>query len=119
MKTSKIAVYVTGFVFSVALTLAAYYVVWIHVNSGHEAISHTVLVALILSLAIVQLAVQALTFLHIGSESGPRWKLGAFLSTLGLILVIVCASIWIMYHLNYNMTPTQVDQYMQTQQGGF
>ncbi len=111
--------YLGGFILSILLTLAAYYVTLVHVSSEHETISHPLLLTLILVFAFTQLVVQAITFLHIGEESGSRWKLGAFIATMGLILLVVIASIWIMYHLNYNMTPLQMDQYMQAEQGGF
>ena len=114
-----LTVYIAGFVVSVILTLAAYFAVQAHLGSGHRVFSHETLAAIILALAVVQLTVQMFSFLHLGSEAGPRWKLAAFLSTIGLIFIIVVGSIWIMGHLNYNMTPDQVDQYLENAQGGF
>lgn len=110
---------IAGFVLSILLTLGAYIIVQIHVNSEHSVISHAVLIPAILALAVAQLIVQMLFFLHLGDESGPRWRLAAFISTIVFVLIIVVGSIWIMNHLNYNMTPAQIDQYMQDQQGGF
>ena len=108
--------YVSGFILSIALTLAAFFVVirpaFLHFDGG------AVLTA-ILILALVQLVVQLVLFLHIGKESGPRWQLITFVFTFALVLILVVASLWIMTRLNYNMTPMQVDQYMQAQQGGF
>ncbi len=111
--------YVTGFVLSILFTLAAYVVVEIHVGSEHSIISHEVLIPAILGLAFVQFIIQLVFFLHLGEESGPRWKLAVFLSTFALVLVVVVGSLWIMNHLNNNMTPVQIDQYLQNAQGGF
>ncbi len=109
-----------GFALSILLTFTAYVVVFIHVNAAHEAISHEVLIPTILALAMAQLVVQLFFFLHLGfGTRGERWKLGIFISTFALVLIVVVGSIWIMNHLNYNMTPSQVNQYMQDQQGGF
>ena len=102
--------YITGFVSSILLTLAAYFAVQTYPGS--------MLIPLILVLAVVQLVVQLICFLHLGS-GGERWKLGVFISTVALVLIVVVGSIWIMDHLNYNMTPMQVNEYMQDQQGGF
>lgn len=111
--------YVAGFALSIALTLGAYFLVQIHVGSGHTTPSDSVIGPLLLGLAVLQLIVQVFFFLHLGAEEGTRWKLGAFLATLGLVLIVVTASVWIMGHLNYNMTPMQINQYMQSQQEGF
>ena len=109
--------YITGFILSIAATLAAYIVVDIHVNSGHETISHPVLLATILALAVLQLIIQMVFFLHLGFGSGERWRMVAFVLTIGLVILVVGGSIWIMGHLNANMTPAQLQQYMQDQQG--
>ena len=109
--------YVTGFILSIVLTLAAYFIVQIHVASEHSVISHAILIPAILILAVAQLLVQLFFFLHIGHETGPRWNLAILLSTVVLILIIVVGSIWIMNNLNYNMTPQQIQQYMIDQSG--
>jgi cytochrome o ubiquinol oxidase operon protein cyoD len=106
--------YTIGFVLSLALTLTAFFIV-VHPGAFHMASG--ALLAAILTLAVVQLVVQLLFFLHLGSAGG--WKLSVLLSTIALVLIIVIGSIWIMNHLNYSMTPAQMDQYMQDQQGGF
>jgi cytochrome o ubiquinol oxidase operon protein cyoD len=120
MKKHTLALYSIGFLFSLLLTLAAYIVVQVHVSSAHSIISHEFLISTILVLAFIQLGVQLFFFLHLDfGNSGNRWKLGIFISTFALVLLVVVGSLWIMDHLNYNMTPAQIDQYMQDQQGGF
>jgi cytochrome o ubiquinol oxidase operon protein cyoD len=116
-KTATFASYLTGFVLSIILTLAAYFAVQAHVKSEHSVISHEVLIPLILGLAVVQLLAQLFFFLHLGKESGPRWNLAVLISTLVLILIIIAGSLWIMNHLNYNMTPQEINKYLIDQSG--
>jgi len=111
--------YVSGFILSVLLTLAAAGLIWVHVSSDHTAFTHEFLTASVLILAFAQLIVQLVFFMHLGREKGPRWRLGAFVSTVGIILIIVVGSIWIMGHLNYNMmaSPGEMNAYIQSQDG--
>lgn len=94
--------YLLGFILSILLTLAAYLIVANHLLAGG------VLVLTIISLAIIQLWVQLILFLHLGQESGPRWKLAAWLSTVSIILIVVIGSLWIMNNLSYHM-PTDAE----------
>jgi cytochrome o ubiquinol oxidase subunit IV len=103
--------YITGFVLSVVLTLAAYFLVVNHALTG------TMLIAAILGLAMVQLVVQLLFFLHMGQEKKPRWNLLFFVSFLSIIFIVVVASLWIMAHLNYNMSPDQINKHTMEEEG--
>ncbi len=118
MKTT-LRSYIIGFALSVTLTLAAVWLIWTHIQSGHTVFSHQFLIAAILALAIAQMLVQLVFFMHLAEESGPRWRLGALLSTVGIVLIIVIGSIWIMDHLNYNMmaSPSDMNAYIQSQDG--
>lgn len=115
MNEGTLKSYITGFVISIVLTLAAYFAVVDHLFYSW------ILIGAILALALAQFIVQVFFFLHIGAETGQRWKLGAFIFTIGLVLIIVIGSLWIMNHLNYAMmaSPTLMNQYIQNQQGGF
>jgi cytochrome o ubiquinol oxidase subunit IV len=55
------------------------------------------------ALALIQGAIQLFYFLDLGKEEKPRWNLIVFLCTLLIIFIIVAGSLWIMYHLNYNL----------------
>jgi len=103
--------YTFGFVFSIILTLSSYGVYLLYKNPV-SILSLEIAVALIMSLAVLQLITQLIFFLHLGVDTGSRWRLGIFVSTISIILLVVVGSIWIMYHLNYNMMPENVDQYM-------
>ncbi len=110
--------YLAGYIVSVALTLAAYGAV-AHPEYFRLATGSAAMLAVILALAVIQLVAQMLFFLHVGSQPSRAWKLIIFFSTLALVLIIVIGSLWIMNHLNYSMTPAEVNQYINNQQGGF
>lgn len=109
--------YFIGYSLSVFLTLCAFYPAALHLSSSHEKFSHELLIPIFLCLALVQLVIQLAFFLHLGHEKKPRWNLIFFLSTAGVIMLIVVGSLWIMSHLNYNMTPHQINDYLQSEEG--
>jgi cytochrome o ubiquinol oxidase operon protein cyoD len=95
-----------GLGFSVVLTAAAFWVAGAHVLIWGPAIP----VALIV-LAIAQMGVHLVFFLHV--TTGPDNTNNVLALAFGIMVVflIVAGSIWIMGHLNHNMMPT--DQLMQ------
>lgn len=107
----EVARYVIGFGSALMLTVAAYWLVTSRVVTGGW------LVLLLMGLAGIQLVVQLVFFLHVGSETRPRWNLTALIFMLIMLVVIVAGSLWIMNNLNYNMmmTPEQMEEYMRTQ----
>jgi len=100
---------VSGFILSLLVTLTAYFLV---IGNAMAGLGLLVLLGL---LALAQFFVQMLFFLHVGEEKRPRYKLAA-MGFMALVLVIIVAgSLWIMYHLNYNMMqmePVQKDAHM-------
>ena len=109
--------YIIGFVLSVLLTLSAYSIVYLHVSSSHLTFSHNFLVIEIIIFAMLQFLTQLIFFLHLGQESKPHWNLVAFISTISIVLIFVIGSLWIMSHLNYNMTSSEMDSYMLQMEG--
>lgn len=108
----RLRAYVTGFISSVALTLAAYLLV---VN---QSLDRSKLIAAIIGLALVQFTVQLIYFLHLGSERKPRWKFLVFSFMVSIVLILVIGSIWIMDNLNYHMhTGHELNHYMTTEEG--
>ncbi len=104
--------YVVGFLLSVITTLIAYFFV---VN---ELWPKEMLVYIVLGIAIVQLIVQMVFFLHIGR--GSHWKALTFIFTIVLVLILVVGSVWVMDNLNYNMmemNPQEMKEYMHENQG--
>ncbi len=101
--------YILGFIFATLLTLIAYFMVVNHTLSGGS------LIGAIMGLAAVQLLVQLFFFLHFGQEKGSGWNQAAFYFMLMVLVIIVGGTLWIMYHLNYNMMTMpsdQIDHYM-------
>ena len=109
--------YAIGFILSLVLTFAAYIPAAIHQNSHHEIFSHEFLIPLLLIFAFIQLGIQLIFFLHILSEKKPRWNSIFFVGTFGLVILVVGMSIWIMNHLNHNMMPQQMDNYIMQDEG--
>ena len=104
--------YVIGFVLSVAATLLAYFFV---VN---QLWSKEMLIYIVMAIAVVQLVIQLVFFLHIGR--GSRWRFITFTFALLVVLIVVVGSIWIMNNLDYNMmhmSPDQMQIYMHQNEG--
>ena len=114
---SRVASYTIGLILALVLTAAAFSLGLAHVYSPTEAIPHALLIPAILVLAFVQLATQLVFFLHFGRDKESQWNVVFFCFTFFGILVVVVASLWIMSHLNYNMTPQQILQYVTNQSG--
>lgn len=103
--------YFVGFILSLLLTGAAYGLVvyapeyeWLLLSIG--------------VLAVVQMIVQLVFFLHLGEESKPRQKTISFLLMMFMLLILVVGSIWIMANMDYNMmhmSPQEKENYMKTQ----
>jgi len=109
---ASVATYVTGFLFSLYLSIFAYVVVVRKIWDGQT------LLWAIGALAFIQFIVQAVCFLHLGTERKPRWKLLVFGAMIGIVLILVVGSIWIMDNLNYNMmTPEQEKVYLHNNEG--
>lgn len=111
-QNNALILYIFGFVWSIVLTLTAYF--W--------TVKHIVpvqwMVAALCVLAIVQCAAQMYFFLHVSAGTRPRWKFISFWFMLGIVLIVVVGSLWIMHNLNYRMmaSPSDIDDYMQSQQ---
>lgn len=114
----SVLTYSTGFVLSLALTLMAYAAVRHHVSTHHLFPTDDTMLFILSTLAISQLVVQLVFFLHLDKESKPRWNLMVLIFAAIIVFIIVGGSLWIMYHLNYNMTPQQMNNYLQQQDGG-
>lgn len=103
--------YVIGFILSLIFTAIPYYLV---VNKSVP--SGTLLIA-IMVFAVLQMLVQIIFFLHLGRGPKAMYNLVFFGFTIITILVVVIGSIWIMNHLNYNMTPIQMSDKLIEKEG--
>ncbi|WP_457913969.1 cytochrome o ubiquinol oxidase subunit IV [Candidatus Gillettellia adelgis] len=89
--------YLIGFILSFILTIIPFVMVMRH------SFSHTFTLIIILGMAIMQVLVHLICFLHITTSSEEHWNLAALLFTVILINIIVVGSLWNMHHLNSNM----------------
>ena len=96
--------YTIGYLLSAILTIAVYFAV---MTKSWDA---TVLAAVVLVAAILQLLVQSKFFLHLKSGKQGGWKLYSYLFTWIMVIIVVVGSLWVMMNLNYNMhmTPKQM-----------
>lgn len=93
--------YVIGFVTSIVLTLAAFYLV------KNQVLDSTPLLVSILALAAIQMLVQMFFFLHLGRGPKPFYNIVFFAGTAGMIVLVVGASIFIMNSLYDHMSPEE------------
>jgi cytochrome o ubiquinol oxidase subunit IV len=61
--------------------------------------------AIIFALALVQIVVHVVSFLHLDTQAERGWTLLAFLFTTVIVVLTIGGSVWVMYHLNTNMMP--------------
>lgn len=92
---ARLGAYIFGFILSVGLTLLAYEA------AASQVIASWQIYTIIITLAIIQLVVQLVFFLHLGKESKPRWNLLIFFFMIIVIFILVGGSLWIMYNLDY------------------
>lgn len=92
--------YATGFVLAAILTAIPF---WLVMDRVIDSSRTTGLV--ILALAVVQIVVHIVFFLHMDTKSESGWNMLALIFTLVLVVITLSGSIWIMYHLNSNMMP--------------
>ena len=92
--------YVTGFVLAVILTVIPF---WLVMGDVFADAQTTALV--IMALAVVQIVVHMVYFLHMNTKSEGGWTMPALIFTVVLVVITLAGSLWVMYHLNHNMMP--------------
>lgn len=95
--------YLTGFVLAVILTVIPFWLVM------GEVLADTTLTTLIIfACAILQIFVHVVYFLHLDTRAEGGWNLISFLFTIVIVGIMISGSVWIMYHLNTNLMPMNV-----------
>lgn len=84
--------YVIGFIWSIVLTIIPIVVIL------NEMFSETVRIMIIVLMAILQLVVQLLYFMHLKEGENSRWNIMALVLGGIILLTIVGGSIWIMMY---------------------
>ncbi|WGF86747.1 cytochrome o ubiquinol oxidase subunit IV [Marinivivus vitaminiproducens] len=96
--------YLIGFGLSVVLTAIPFWLVMTNVLGDNQATA-----LIIMALAVVQIVVHMVYFLHMNVRSENGWTMLALIFTLILVVITLTGSLWVMYHLNANMMPTMHD----------
>ncbi|CAJ0820474.1 MULTISPECIES: cytochrome o ubiquinol oxidase subunit IV [Ralstonia] len=89
--------YLIGFVLAVILTAIPFKMV---MDGGY---SHGTVLVTVMALAVVQIVVHLIYFLHLDGSSAQRWNVMAFLFTLLILAIVVVGSLWVMHNMNANM----------------
>ncbi|MBA4805955.1 cytochrome o ubiquinol oxidase subunit IV [Brevundimonas sp.] len=92
--------YMIGFVLSVILTAIPFGLVM----TGVLPTQATALI--VMGLAVVQIVVHMIYFLHMNTKSEGGWTMLALIFTIIVVVIALSGSLWVMYHLNTNMMPT-------------
>jgi len=91
--------YAVGFVLSVILTAAAFWVVMDHVMSPSATVTT------IFILAVVQIGVHLVCFLHLNFSSEQRWNVTAFAFAVLVVFIVIIGSLWIIHNMTERMMP--------------
>lgn len=94
--------YMLGFALSIILTLASF---WLVMSGKVGQASATVGLVV---LCVIQLLVQLIFFLHLGTAKSQRENTLAFLFTLLILGIIVAGSLWVLHNMNVLMMPWMV-----------
>jgi cytochrome o ubiquinol oxidase operon protein cyoD len=99
--------YVLGLLLAAALTTAAFWVVGTHLIYGPG-----IPIALI-TLAIAQMGIHLVFFLHITTDPDNTNNVLALAFGILIVCLVIFGSLWIMHNLNHNMMPMEKLMQMQ------
>lgn len=92
--------YLIGFGLSVVLTALAFGLVMTGALANAQATA-----AVIVVLAVTQIVVHMVYFLHMNTRVEQGWAMMALIFTILMVFIGVAGSLWVMHHLNVNMMP--------------
>lgn len=98
--TGTLRGYLTGFALAAILTIIPFWLVMGDVIASRQA---TILI--VLAFAAAQIVVHMIFFLHMDTRSENGWNMLAMIFTLVLVIIVLGASIWVMYNENAHMMP--------------
>jgi cytochrome o ubiquinol oxidase operon protein cyoD len=104
---AKVLGYVVGLALAVLLTATSFFV------AGTDLVWQPSIPVAIIVLAIAQMGVHLVFFLHITTGADNTNNVMALAFGLLIVFLVIGGSLWIMDHLNQNMMP--MDQLMQMQ----
>jgi cytochrome o ubiquinol oxidase operon protein cyoD len=91
--------YIIGFLLSLILTFGSFGLLMV------EGVPRGWILPGIMVLCVVQLLVQLVFFLHMGTSESQRDNLQAFIFAVFVIAIIVAGSLWVLHNMNANMMP--------------
>ncbi len=92
--------YLIGFFLSVVLTAVPFWLVMGEVLDSKQLTGF-----IVMALAVVQIVVHMVYFLHMDTRSEQGWTMMALIFTLIVVVIALSGSLWVMYHLNTNTMP--------------
>jgi cytochrome o ubiquinol oxidase operon protein cyoD len=106
---SGVSGYLIGFILSVLLTAAAFGLV------GSKLIWAPGIPVALAVLAVAQMGIHLVFFLHINSGPDNTNNILALAFGVLIVAIVISGSLWIMYHLNLNMMPPKamMDMHLQ------
>ena len=100
---ARLREYTIGFALSVLLTATPFWLVMT------RPLPASVTVAIIMAFALAQVVVHMVYFLHMSPKAEGGWSLTSLIFAIIVVLIMLCGSLWVMYHLNANMMPMPHD----------
>ena len=101
--------YVLGFALAIALTIASFWV------SHTDFIYGPALAVALLVLAVAQMGIHLVFFLHITTDPDNTNNVMALAFGVLIVCLVVFGSIWVMIHMNQNMMPMPMGTLLQMQ----
>lgn len=92
--------YLIGFGLSVVLTAIPFWLVMTGALGNAQATA-----LIITALAVAQIVVHMVFFLHMDTKSEGGWTMMALIFTLIVVGITLVGSLWVMFHLTTNMMP--------------
>ena len=92
--------YLIGFFLSVVLTAVPFWLVMGEVLDSKQLTGF-----IVMALAVVQIVVHMVYFLHMDTRAEQGWTMMALIFTLIVVVIALSGSLWVMYHLNTNTMP--------------
>lgn len=89
--------YIIGFVLAVVLTVASFAVV------GCKMFSYWTTLVVLSILAIVQVVVHLVFFLHMNGSSKQRWILMTFAVAVAMVIIVVVGSLFVLWNTQAHM----------------
>lgn len=100
--------YLVGFSLAAVLTAIPFWLVMSHSLGSGAATAATVM-----GLAMIQVVVHMVYFLHMNRKSEHGWTFLALMFTVLLLVIVLSGSVWVMHHLDHNMMPMSAEDMRQ------